>query len=71
MRAGIPDTLSDGPRSAADLAAASGTQEPMLRRLLRALSAIGVFTEDEDGRFGPTPISEQLTDRPGRCAAGP
>jgi len=62
---GIPDTLSDGPRSAADLAGASGTLERMLRRLLRALSAVGVFTEDEDGRFGPTPLSEELTDRPG------
>jgi hypothetical protein len=61
----IPDTLSDGPRSAADLAEVTATQEPMLRRLLRALSAVGVLTEDEDGRFGPTPISEQLTDRPG------
>jgi hypothetical protein len=62
---GIPDTLSDGPRTAADLADVTRTREPMLRRLLRALSAVGVFTEDEDGRFGSTPISEQLTDRPG------
>lgn len=62
---GIPDMLSTDPRSAADLADATGTLEPMLRRLLRALSAVGVFTEDEDGRFGPTPISEQLMDRPG------
>jgi len=62
---GIPDMLAAGPRSAADLADATGTLEPMLRRLLRALSAVGVFTEEEDGRFGPTPISEQLMDRPG------
>jgi orsellinic acid C2-O-methyltransferase len=62
---GIPDALSDGPRSAADLAGAAGTLEPMLRRLLRALSAVGVFTEEEDGRFAQTPISEQLMDRPG------
>ena len=54
----IPDLVSTGPRSAGDLAAETGVLEDPLRRVLRTLVAVGVFEETEDGRFGPTPISE-------------
>ena len=39
---GIADLLRDGPRSADDLAAATGTDPRSLYRLLRALASIGV-----------------------------
>jgi hypothetical protein len=61
----IPDLVSAGPRGAADIAAETGVLEDPLRRVLRTLVSVGVFEETEDGRFGPTPISECLTDRPG------
>lgn len=61
----IPDLVSNGPRSAADLAAETGVLEDPLRRVMRTLVSLGVFEETEDGRFGPTAVSECLTDRPG------
>ncbi len=48
---GVPDLLADGPKSAADLAAATGADGSSLRRLLRALAALGVLAEGGDGRF--------------------
>ncbi|HET9786855.1 MAG TPA: methyltransferase [Pyrinomonadaceae bacterium] len=57
---GIPDQLKNGPRSAADLAAATNTHAPSLYRVLRALVSVGVFGETEDGRFTLTPLSETL-----------
>lgn len=65
----IPDLVSDRPRSAADLAAATGVLEDPLRRVLRAMVSLGAFEETEDGRFGPTAISECFTDRPGTLRA--
>ena len=63
---GIADLLEDGPRSADDLAEASGTHAPTLYRVLRALASVGVFAEETDGRFGSTPLAEYLrTDAPG------
>lgn len=61
----IPDLVSGLPRSAAELAAATGLPEDPLRRTVRALVSLGVFTEDEDHRFGATDVSECFTDRPG------
>ena len=59
-RLGLADLLADGPRSVEDLAAATGTHAPSLRRLLRALAAFGVFREVEDGRFALAPLGEHL-----------
>ena len=61
----IPDLLAGGPRSSDDLAAATGVLAEPLRRVLRCLVAVGVFTETEDGRFAGTPVSEWFRDRPG------
>jgi hypothetical protein len=55
---GVPDRLADGPRSAEDLAAATGAHAPSLHRLLRALAAFGVFAEAADGRFALGPLGE-------------
>lgn len=59
-RLGVADLLRDGPRSAAELAAATGTNADALRRVLRLLASVGVFDEREDGTFGPTELSRCL-----------
>ena len=57
---GIADLLENGPRSVEELAEATGTHAPTLYRLLRALTSVGVFAEETDGRFGSTPLAEYL-----------
>jgi hypothetical protein len=57
---GIPDLIKDGPKSAEELAAATGAHAPSLFRVLRALAPIGILTQDESNRFGITPLSETL-----------
>jgi len=57
----LADLIKDGPRSAQELAEATGTNPRGLYRLLRALASIGIFTEDQ-GRFFLTPLAECLLD---------
>jgi len=57
---GVADLMAEGPRAAEDLAAATNTHAPSLRRVLRLLASAGVFTEEEDGRFALTPIGQSL-----------
>jgi SAM-dependent methyltransferase len=57
---GLADVLSDGPRGLDELAAASRTHGPSLRRVLRALTTGGVFCEVELDRFALSPLSELL-----------
>src|SRR4051812_9236053 len=57
---GIPELLADGPRTPAELAPAAGADGPALRRLLRALAAVGVLHEDEDDRFSLTQLGDCL-----------
>ena len=59
-RLGIPDLLSEGPRNAQELAAATGAHAPSLRRLLRALATIELIREREDGSFEATPMGSLL-----------
>src|SRR5687767_13587371 len=62
----LADLVKDGPRTAEDLAAATGTHAPSLYRLLRALASVCVFAEDDRRHFGLTPLSECLRrDLPG------
>jgi len=62
----IADLVADGPRSSDDLAQATATHAPSLYRLLRALSAEGIFQELADRRFTLTPKAELLrSDVPG------
>jgi O-methyltransferase domain len=56
----VADHLADGPKSLADLAAQTETHAPSLFRVLRALSSVGVFAEQADGRFALTPTGEYL-----------
>jgi SAM-dependent methyltransferase len=57
---GVADQLAAGPRPAAALAAATGSDAAALRRVLRLLVSVGVFTEEDDGAFGLTPLGDAL-----------
>ncbi|MFG3343737.1 methyltransferase [Streptomyces sp. NPDC048018] len=59
-RLGVADALGDEPMRVEDLAAAVTTEPATLRRLLRALSSQGVFTERPDGTFAHTEMSRLL-----------
>ncbi|HVJ68917.1 MAG TPA: methyltransferase, partial [Caulifigura sp.] len=62
----IADLLADGPRSAEDLARATGTHAPSLYRLLRALASMGMFAETGSSLFELTPLAALLRrDAPG------
>ncbi len=58
--AGVADELASGPRTCAELAAATRTNEDALYRLLRLLASAGIFTEIEPRTFGLTPPAELL-----------
>lgn len=68
-RLGLADLLKDGPRTFEELAQASSTDAPTLYRLLRALASIGVFAEEEKGRFKLTTLAETLRTGPGSVRA--
>jgi len=65
VRLGIPELVSERPRSVAELADVSGANPDALRRALRTLVSLGVF-EHSDGVVGHTELSELLCrDTPG------
>ena len=57
---GIADMLGDGAQSVKELSAQADIPAPALRRLLRALSYVGVFQERTDGRFMNSDVSAYL-----------
>ncbi len=56
----ISDILADGPKSVADLAKDTETDEHSLYRCLRSIASIGVFEELADRTFANTAVSEAL-----------
>jgi len=67
---GLADLVKDSPKTADELARLTGTHPPSLYRALRALASVGVFTDDGQGRFAQTPLSETLrSDTPGSLRA--
>ena len=56
----LADHLASGPRTAADLAEATGAHAPSLARLLRALVALGLCGREATERFRLTPLGEAL-----------
>jgi hypothetical protein len=61
----IADLLADGPKTAEELANATGAHPEALSRVLRALATLDVFGLDRSGRFTHTPLSRCLeSDRP-------
>src|SRR5919112_5581325 len=57
---GVADLLSDGPRSVDYLASATQAHAASLRRVLRALVSVGVFTEASPGVYALTPLAALL-----------
>jgi hypothetical protein len=58
---GLADLLTDGARTVADLARSTDTHERSLLRLLRALCALGICTEANDGSFSLTELGGYLS----------
>jgi hypothetical protein len=65
----ISDVLATGPMSLDELAAASGTDTRALARLMRALTALGLYTAD-GGTFANTELGAALRADAPRSAAG-
>ena len=60
VRLRVPDLLASGPRSAEDLAAATGAHAPSLRRLLNALCSVDLCAQRDDGTFELTDLGALL-----------
>jgi hypothetical protein len=66
----LSDLLADKPMTVHDLATAAECDPRSLHRLLRALASLGVYEQLPDGRFGSTPLGDQLrSDVPGNLHA--
>lgn len=62
----LPNLVKDHPQTAEELARVTACHPPSLYRLLRALASIGIFAEDDHGRFGLTALADCLrSDVPG------
>jgi hypothetical protein len=57
---GVADLLVEGPQSVEHLAAATQAHAASLRRVLRALASVGVFTETSPGAYALTPLAALL-----------
>jgi precorrin-6B methylase 2 len=67
---GLADLMKDGSKHTQELAEATGTHAPSLYRVMRSLASVGIFAEDEQGRFTLTPIAATLqSDVPGSLRA--
>jgi ubiquinone/menaquinone biosynthesis C-methylase UbiE len=67
---GLADLVQESPKTPAELAVLTGTHAPSLYRVLRALASSGWLHENDDGRFGSTPLSAGLlTGVPGSLRA--
>lgn len=56
----VAGRISDSPKTASELADAAGADPNALYRILRALASIGLFVEDDQGRFSLTALGEVL-----------
>jgi hypothetical protein len=67
---GIADLIKEGPKTGEELARATEAHAPSLFRVLRALASVGLLTQDDQNRFGSTPLLETLrSDVPGSLRA--
>lgn len=57
---GLADHLKDGAKTYAQLAQAVDAHPDALYRLLRGTASVGVFAEDDQGRFSLTPLASLL-----------
>ncbi|MEP5153384.1 methyltransferase [Planktotalea sp.] len=58
---GLVEIIGDGALTPHEIAGKAGTDPDVSYRLLRALASVGLFVEDEDGRFSVTPVGECLS----------
>ncbi len=56
----LADHLSEGPRTAKELAGLTATHAPSLYRFMRTAASLGLFSEDGERRFSLTPLAEPL-----------
>lgn len=56
----IADLVYNKPQTAEELADAVHADAPSLYRVLRALAGVGIFSENEEGKFSNTALSETL-----------
>jgi hypothetical protein len=56
----LADHLTGGPKTAEELASATGTHAPSLYRILRTLASLGFVTERADHRFALQPLGAVL-----------
>jgi hypothetical protein len=59
-RMNLADQLAERPKTAEELAEATGAAAPSLYRFMRTLAGLGLFTEDSEHRFSLTPLGEPL-----------
>jgi len=57
---GIADLVKTGPKTADEVADATGMHSPSLHRLLRALTSLDIFAENAAGKFSNTDLSDTL-----------
>jgi Dimerisation domain len=57
---GIADLVAKAPVTVEELAAATGSNAPSLRRLLKFLTSLGIFSEDGSEKYHQTPLSDTL-----------
>lgn len=63
VKLGVADLMGAGPQPFEELARATQTHAPALRRVLRLLASVGVFEEDAGGRFALTPRGDLLREK--------
>ncbi|OGG47069.1 MAG: hypothetical protein A3F84_13925 [Candidatus Handelsmanbacteria bacterium RIFCSPLOWO2_12_FULL_64_10] len=56
----IVDLLANGPQKSDEIALSVGAHAPSLHRILRGLVALGIFSEEDDWRFGLTEVGTGL-----------
>jgi SAM-dependent methyltransferase len=67
---GIADLLKDAPRSADEIAPATGAAAAPLYRLMRVMAGLGFLAEDAERRFALTPLGEAMrSDAPGHASS--
>ena len=57
---GIADLVATAPATVEELAVATKSHAPSLRRLLKFLTSLGVFSENASGKYHQTPLSDTL-----------
>ena len=56
----IAARVENAPATVEELASATASDAPSLRRLLKFLTSVGIFSEDGSGKYHQTPLSDTL-----------